>query len=182
MGDTFDDWLIEKIQLLRKGTVISSGFSLPSRDSDDDSRVYPKLGILRGCLAVFYETNKTHWTLWLMKEYGVPQSWTKLAMIPHHPALVRRPLNKALRLIHMLKNNVLLAIAPSGKFVLLNLNDGSIHFPNIDSSRDGLSTYPPLSEHSSSRVYQLYHETLVSPSHFGLPTCSSEMRLFKPSV
>jgi sorting nexin-13 len=25
MGDAFDDWLIEKIQLLRKGAVIASG-------------------------------------------------------------------------------------------------------------------------------------------------------------
>lgn len=25
MGDAFDDWLIEKIQLLRKGTVIAAG-------------------------------------------------------------------------------------------------------------------------------------------------------------
>lgn len=25
MGDAFDDWLIEKIQLLRKGSVIASG-------------------------------------------------------------------------------------------------------------------------------------------------------------
>ncbi|MED6201614.1 hypothetical protein PIB30_096751 [Stylosanthes scabra] len=102
--------------------------------------------ILRGCLAVCYDTNKTHWTIWLMKEYGVP------------------------------------AIAPSGKLVLFNLNDGSIHFPNIDSSGDGLSTYPPLSQHKGLRVFHLYHETLVSPSHFGLPTCSSEMRLIKPTL
>ena len=25
MGDAFDDWLIEKIQLLRRGSVIASG-------------------------------------------------------------------------------------------------------------------------------------------------------------
>lgn len=25
MGDAFDDWLIEKIQLLRKGSVVASG-------------------------------------------------------------------------------------------------------------------------------------------------------------
>ncbi|MED6179111.1 hypothetical protein PIB30_114131, partial [Stylosanthes scabra] len=62
-------------------------FSLPSRDSDDNPSVYPRLCILRGCLAVCYETKKTHWTLWLMKEYGVLQSWTKLAIIPHHPSL-----------------------------------------------------------------------------------------------
>ncbi|MED6127407.1 hypothetical protein PIB30_087874 [Stylosanthes scabra] len=51
----------------------------------------------------------------------------------------------------MLKNDVLLGIAPCGKFVLLNLNDGSIHFPNFDSSGDGMYKSRPLSEHSSLR-------------------------------
>jgi len=27
MGDAFDDWLIEKIQLLRKGTVVASAIN-----------------------------------------------------------------------------------------------------------------------------------------------------------
>ncbi|MED6199303.1 hypothetical protein PIB30_074733 [Stylosanthes scabra] len=157
-------------------------FSLPSRDSDDNPDVYPELCILRGCLAVSYETKRTNWTLWLMKEYGVPQSWTKLAIIPHHRSLFGPPSSIALRPIHMLKNDVLLAIAPGGKFVLLNLNDGSIHFPKFDSSSDGMSRYRPLSQHKEARVFHLYHETLVSPSHFGLPTCSSEMRLIKPTL
>ncbi|XP_057733177.1 F-box/kelch-repeat protein At3g23880-like isoform X1 [Arachis stenosperma] len=154
-------------------------FSLPNRDSDDDHRVTPQLGILRDCLAVCYETKKTHWTVWLMKEYGVPQSWTKLAIIPHHPLLGRRPLS--LQPIYMLKD-VLLAIAPSGKFVLCNLNDGSIDIPNIDSSTDGMPKLGPLTRNVSARKFQLYHESLVSPFHFGLPSCSSEMQLIKPSL
>ncbi|MED6158302.1 hypothetical protein PIB30_031469 [Stylosanthes scabra] len=156
-------------------------FSLPSRDPGDDSYVFPTLGTLRGCLAVCYETKKTHWTLWLMKEYGVPQSWTKLAIISRCRSLVGPPSSIALRPIHMLQNDVLLAIAPCGKFVLFNLNDGSKYFPNFDSSSDGMTRYRPLSRHKGARVFRVYHETLVSPSHFGLPTCSSEMRLIKPT-
>ncbi|KAL4328458.1 hypothetical protein AHAS_Ahas13G0202100 [Arachis hypogaea] len=102
-------------------------FSLPNRDSDDDHRVTPQLGILRDCLAVCYETKKTHWTVWLMKEYGVPQSWTKLAIIPHHPLLGRRPLS--LQPIYMLKD-VLLAIAPSGNVEKINYV-GGVRFVSI---------------------------------------------------
>ncbi|XP_025621477.1 F-box/kelch-repeat protein At3g23880-like [Arachis hypogaea] len=91
-----------------------SQFSAPSRDSDDDRSVFPRLDILGGCLAVCYETKKTHWTLWLMKEYGVPQSWTKLAIIRHHPLLINSRLNYVLRPMYMLKNDVLLGKSPSG--------------------------------------------------------------------
>ncbi|RYQ86339.1 hypothetical protein Ahy_B10g106011 isoform B [Arachis hypogaea] len=159
-----------------------SQISLPSRDSDDALRVFPHLSILRGCLAVCYETKKTHWTLWMMKEYGVPQSWTKLAIIPHHPLLVDAPRNFSLEPVYMLKNDVLLVISPSCKFVLCNLNDGNIDFPNIDSSGDGMTQLRPLSRGAGGRSFHIYHESLVSPSHFGLPTCSSQMRLFKPSL
>ncbi|XP_015947197.1 F-box/kelch-repeat protein At3g23880-like [Arachis duranensis] len=159
-----------------------SQFSLPSRDSDDALRVLPRLGILRGCLAVCYETKKTHWTLWIMKEYGLPQSWTKLAIIPHHPLLVEPLSCYALAPMYMLKNDVLLVMSPSGKFVLCNLNDGTIDFPNFDSSADGMPQLPPLSWCSAGRTFHIYHESLVSPSHFGLPTCSSQMRLFKPTL
>ncbi|XLR02478.1 F-box/kelch-repeat protein At3g23880-like [Arachis hypogaea] len=159
-----------------------SQISLPSRDSDDDLSVFPQLATLRGCLAVCYETKKTHWTLWMMKEYGVPQSWTKLAIIPRHPLLLDPPLNCALEPMYMLKNDVLLVNSPNGKFVLCNLNDDSIDFPNIDSSGDGMTKLRPLSRCSGPRIFHIYHESLVSPSHFGLPTCSSEMWLFKPSL
>nr|XP_025683205.2 F-box/kelch-repeat protein At3g23880-like [Arachis hypogaea] len=159
-----------------------SQISLPSRDSDDALRVFPQLATLRGCLAVCYETKKTHWTLWIMKEYGVPQSWTKLAIIPHHPLLVNPRSSYALEPMYMLKNDVLLVLSPRGKFVLCNLNDGTIDFPNIDSSVDGIPQLPPLSHGAGGWIFHIYHESLVSPSHFGLPTCSSQIRLFKPTL
>ncbi|XP_016177615.1 F-box/kelch-repeat protein At3g23880-like [Arachis ipaensis] len=160
-----------------------SQFPLPSRDSDDALCVFPRLGILRGCLAVCYETKQTHWTLWMMKEYGVPQSWTRLAIIPHHPLLVNPRSSYALEPMYMLKNDVLLVLSPSGKFVLCNLNDGSIDFPSIDSSAAGIPQLPPLSHGPGGWIFHIYHESLVSPSHFGLPTCSSsQIRLFKPTL
>ncbi|QHO33153.1 hypothetical protein HN51_026909 [Arachis hypogaea] len=159
-----------------------SQFSAPSRDSDDDRSVFPRLFILGGCLAVCYETKKTHWTLWLLKDYGVPQSWTKLAIIRKHPPLINYCLNDVLRPMYMLKSDVLLAKSPSGILILCNVKDGSIYVPNIDSSSDGMTKHPPLYRGSGSRIFHVYHESLVSPSHFGLPSCSSEMRLFKPSL
>lgn len=36
MGDAFDDWLIEKIQLLRRGTVVASGIKRIEKVIFDD--------------------------------------------------------------------------------------------------------------------------------------------------
>ena len=41
------------------------------------------LGVLRDCLCILCEYQDTHLDVWLMKEYGVKESWTKLFTIPH---------------------------------------------------------------------------------------------------
>ncbi|MED6128384.1 hypothetical protein PIB30_097234 [Stylosanthes scabra] len=67
----------------------SNEFSLPCEDPEDSG--FTELCVLKNCLAVCSCHEKTHWTLWLMKEYGEPQSWTKLVMIFFH-RLVSSPL------------------------------------------------------------------------------------------
>ncbi|MED6192454.1 hypothetical protein PIB30_010389 [Stylosanthes scabra] len=57
--------------------------SLPERDPEDDLGNAVALSVLRNCLAVCFEHKRTHWAVWLIKEYGVTQSWTRLALIPH---------------------------------------------------------------------------------------------------
>ncbi|XP_058775649.1 F-box/kelch-repeat protein At3g23880-like [Vicia villosa] len=50
---------------------------------DDGDKVYgDTLYVLNNCLGVCYETNQTQWVAWLMKEYGVFDSWTKFITIP----------------------------------------------------------------------------------------------------
>lgn len=53
MGDAFDDWLIEKIQLLRKGSVIASGIRRVEQVTFEAallSRVFSK----KNCIYVYY--------------------------------------------------------------------------------------------------------------------------------
>ncbi|KAF7813722.1 F-box/kelch-repeat protein [Senna tora] len=45
----------------------------------------PTLGVLRGCLCMNYDHKKTHFVVWLMKDYGVRESWVKLVSIPYLP-------------------------------------------------------------------------------------------------
>ncbi|MED6219153.1 hypothetical protein PIB30_033173 [Stylosanthes scabra] len=117
----------------QKGTY--GHFALPDRDSEHyNPWGYTTLCVLRDCLCVcygWYERSQQHWILWQMKEYGVAQTWTKLAMIPsYYVCPLKRP--------YILASDVLLLIIyPGIKVVLYNLNDGSLgDFPVIDQFAD----------------------------------------------
>ncbi|MED6203809.1 hypothetical protein PIB30_003100 [Stylosanthes scabra] len=106
-------------------------FALPHhRDLDhyDPRRkVCTTLCVLRNCLCVCYGSQTSqHWSLWLMKEYGDAQSWTKLAVNPYY---CRHPLKP----LYISESNVLLLIIyPLFKVVTYNLNYGRLGFTVID--------------------------------------------------
>ncbi|XP_057733720.1 F-box/kelch-repeat protein At3g23880-like [Arachis stenosperma] len=102
-----------------------SEFSLPLNDPDDKTFIFPQLCVLRNCLAYCFNHEKTHWFVWVMKEYGVPKSWTKLAVIPCHPCLS----NYHFRPLYIWGNNILVAVALTSKIVLFNLDNCSFEFP-----------------------------------------------------
>ncbi|QHO33191.1 hypothetical protein HN51_026942 [Arachis hypogaea] len=132
-----------------------------------------KLCVLRNYLAICCE-HRTHCPVWLMKEYGVSESWTKLAMIPQY-------LNIHVTPLYLWENDVLLGTAaPYSRIIRYNLNHGNFKFPVIDGHRDGMMKVAPLSKHSmAAKRFHVYHESLVSPSHCGLLSSTSEMRWIK---
>ena len=42
-----------------------------------------ELGVLGGCLSLSYDPNESHFETWVMKKYGVEESWEKLFVIPN---------------------------------------------------------------------------------------------------
>ncbi|GFP90676.1 F-box/kelch-repeat protein at3g23880 [Phtheirospermum japonicum] len=115
---------------------------LPKLD-DDDVRV--ELKILKGCLALYCEHN-VHLDIWVMKEYGVKESWTKFVRIPFlldfrdHELIRPRPL----------------FFSVDGK-VLINYG-ASLHIYDLSNPHS----------HQFSTTYSVesitYFESLVSPS------------------
>ncbi|KAL8544514.1 hypothetical protein ACS0TY_004907 [Phlomoides rotata] len=43
-----------------------------------------RVGVLKGCLTAYCFHRETHIDVWLMKEYGVKESWLKVATIPYY--------------------------------------------------------------------------------------------------
>jgi len=119
---------------------------LPQNGADNVSM--HRLYVLNNCLCVFSETNKTHWVAWLMKEYGVVESWTKLMIIPHDKFIQNHP--SIVDPLFVSKNGVVLLLnVCSNQLVLYNMNSGRLDHLLI-SSMLGLHLH-------------IYHESLISP-------------------
>jgi F-box interacting protein len=120
---------------------------LPQNDTDNVSM--HRLYVLNNCLCVFSETNKTHWVAWLMKEYGVVDSWTKLMIIPHDKFPSNYP--SFVDPLFVSKNGVVLLLDEwSNRLVLYNMySSGRLDYLSISSM---------LGHH-----LHIYHESLISP-------------------
>ncbi|KEH37760.1 F-box protein interaction domain protein [Medicago truncatula] len=84
------------------------------------------LGVLSNCLCVCFVSNKTHWDFWLMKKYGVAESWTRLMMIPLDKILQCLQFRPSfIRPLFMSENSSVLLRAYN-KFFIYNLNNGRL--------------------------------------------------------
>ncbi|MED6110545.1 hypothetical protein PIB30_043965 [Stylosanthes scabra] len=126
------------------------------------------LQVARECLCVCIDHQKSHFNVWMMKEHGVEESWTRLIVISH-VELTRYEPEYPLDIVYIYENGVVMVVPPTNyKLVLYDPNDNWLHYPEIDSSSDGMTKFP-MSERAAPRGFHIYHESLVSPSHLGLP-------------
>ncbi|KAL1833491.1 hypothetical protein ACET3Z_003142 [Daucus carota] len=76
-------WLSEKSMIIWAYNIAEKEFSgvpLPIGVFDSNS-VFPRLGVLKGCLCLFSNVINSVSELYVMKEYGVVGSWTKLSVV-----------------------------------------------------------------------------------------------------
>ncbi|CAJ2629798.1 F-box/kelch-repeat protein At3g23880-like [Trifolium pratense] len=87
------NWIVDKNNVRsNQGVILSFDLAketcmeilLPQNDGKDMCTPRRKLCVLNNCLCVcddIYKSGEFHWVVWLMKEYGVVESWTKLMII-----------------------------------------------------------------------------------------------------
>ncbi|CAI9771097.1 unnamed protein product [Fraxinus pennsylvanica] len=100
------------------------------------------LGVLGGCICVLCNYEKTCADVWVLKDYGVKESWTKVVSIPY----IDEPGKyvSSIPLCILLNGEVLLALGSS--FVVYNPKENSFRFPNISNggkTRKGLRLMLP---------------------------------------
>jgi len=103
---------------------------LPQNDGEN-ACTRRKLCVLSNCLCVCdtFASEKIDWVVWLMKEYGVVESWTKLMIIPHGKFTLNLAIVKPLFISE--NGFVLLLNKFFSQLILYNLNSGELSYPLI---------------------------------------------------
>ncbi|KAH7845776.1 hypothetical protein Vadar_005888 [Vaccinium darrowii] len=104
------------------------------------------LGVLNGCLCVLCNYLEVCFDVWVMKEYGIRDSWTKLFVIPYMSHPPSCPYSAAL------------CILESGEI----LQDRVTHLVRYN-PKDGTFSYPVIHNCSPCFRAHVYIESLVSP-------------------
>ncbi|QHO59131.1 F-box/kelch-repeat protein At3g23880-like [Arachis duranensis] len=161
------DYLVLSLDLVEE---TYSEFSLPLNLKAPKNKffIFPPLCVLKNCLAFCCSHEKTHWSVRLLKEYVMPQSWTRLATIHCHPSLLT---GAELHPLYIRENTLLMAMASTSKIVMSNLDDGGLEFPLLK---------PTPSDVPMGLRFYIYHETLVSPSYRCPRSSSSQIWFIKP--
>ncbi|MED6118870.1 hypothetical protein PIB30_006659 [Stylosanthes scabra] len=129
---------------------------LPERAPEDNYSDCVELSLLRNSLAVCFEHKVTHWAIWIMKEYGVTQSWTRLALIPCQVLNPKYGLRCSLKPLYIFEDDVLLAFYPFYNIVLCYLNNPDATLVSvIEGSEDVVSS-----------SFRIYRESLLSPCKY----------------
>lgn len=116
----------------------------PDYEKEDCST--PSLGVLQGCLCMNYDYKKTHFVVWMMKDYGVRESWVKLVSIPYVP----NPEDFSYSGPYYISENGEVLLMFEFDLILYNPRDNSFKYPKIESGKGWFDA-------------EVYVETLVSP-------------------
>lgn len=140
-GFDCNQWVIFTFDLVKE---TYGKLSLPKQDNGG-SIFNPVLDVLSNCLCVCFDESGT---LWLMKEYGVTESWTKLMIIPRGDGW-QATYQRSFRPLCILENGVILGKTPCSNLVRYDTNTGMYNYPTILGKL-------ALKLH-------VYHESLLSP-------------------
>ncbi|XP_016174118.1 F-box/kelch-repeat protein At3g23880-like [Arachis ipaensis] len=146
------EWVILSFDLASENFAPLSLPDINNRDEYYD----PAVGVLRDRLCVCLKENYGGWILWVMEEYGVQESWTKLLTLFSNEH-VYPPIFYSFKAMYMTEKDDVLAVSSQFfKLVIIKANDVRTSQRNFVDA-----------DHQNCYVY---HESLVSPSHLGLPS------------
>ncbi|CAJ1967327.1 unnamed protein product [Sphenostylis stenocarpa] len=150
-NDSVNEWVILSFNLV---TETFGEMMLPDGNSNNICK--PMINLVHNCLCVcFFDRKKACWCVWVMKEYGVEDSWTNLMMISGFVIdglpCIRNELCScigcpALDPLYVSEDGMALFKTTSCRLLLYNPNDGTLNCVRV---RGDIWSY---------------HESLVSPS------------------
>ncbi|KAL7109506.1 hypothetical protein ACP275_06G179500 [Erythranthe tilingii] len=107
----------------------------------------PSLGVLDGCLCVLYDFSRSRIVVWVMKEYGVSESWAKTVTVPY----VRLPLSNP----SIIRPSF--CVGPKGEILCMLGSSLMVYNPN-----DNRFRRPKMRNFGAFLEAHVYYESLVS--------------------
>ncbi|MED6118688.1 hypothetical protein PIB30_005160 [Stylosanthes scabra] len=135
--------------------------SLPTLYGGGDNSCDPELQILRNCLCFSIDHRDIIFDVWMMKDYGVWESWTLISRVN----LWRHSNSYPLTPLFISENDVLLLMLPDTRLALCKSDVDLFRFLSIDSSSDA-HPFPissSISQNLLARTYFVHHDSLVVP-------------------
>ncbi|KAL7250096.1 hypothetical protein ACSBR1_012152 [Camellia fascicularis] len=91
---------------------------------------FVRVGVLRDSLSISDFSNPFHWDIWIMKDYGIKESWSKEFVIGNVTG--KRGYGDYYETIMILKNGEILMLVNKGVLVLYSPKEGRVEKLNID--------------------------------------------------
>ncbi|EYU39784.1 hypothetical protein ABFS82_06G173200 [Erythranthe guttata] len=129
------------------GSEVWGNVTQPPSCVESGFYVSQSLGVVDGCLCVFYDHPRIGVDVWVMKEYGVSESWAKIVTVPDiHLPLISYPSN----------HKPSLCVGPKGRILFVF---GSIVL--IYNPRNNKFTCPDMKNFGGFLRSHVYYESLV---------------------
>ncbi|KAL0303034.1 UNVERIFIED_CONTAM: F-box protein CPR1 [Sesamum radiatum] len=109
------------------------------------SRCGPSLGVLDGCLSMLCDYYSTQLDVWLLKEYGVRESWNKVVTVPYHGEPWSGPFSTPI------------CIGPEGEILVAIRSIFLVYYP-----KDNWFSRARIVNFDKCRATDVYVESLVS--------------------
>ncbi|KAK9288719.1 hypothetical protein L1049_017182 [Liquidambar formosana] len=107
------------------------------------------VGVLKDCLCMICDRGGNCVDVWMMKEYGVKESWSKLVSMPYMPEMM--PIDFSRSLCFLKYGGILMYFG--NILVLYDLNEKTFKYPMLNDVR-------------GCHEADVYLETLVSPNAY----------------
>ncbi|KAL8051851.1 hypothetical protein ABFX02_06G175500 [Erythranthe guttata] len=141
-GPDYSNWDVFSFDL---GTGVCGNVAQPL--SYVETGFSPSLSVLDGCLCVLYNSPRTSVDVWIMKEYGVSESWVRIVTVPYMHLPLSNPS------IHTPS----LCVGPKGEILFKLGSDFLIYSPN-----DNRFRCPKMRSFGAFLEAGVYCESLVS--------------------
>ncbi|XP_074306484.1 F-box/kelch-repeat protein At3g06240-like [Silene latifolia] len=121
---------------------------------DGDRFVFDRLVLLGGCLSMFHYRSENQTDIWVMKKYGVKQSWTKISIVDHW-------WSRFVPLLYMPEKREMMMVTTSNEnLAIYNLDTATYGGSSLYGVIDGFLMHGKLSDF---HIVGSFVETLVSP-------------------